>query len=363
MIDHSRQGNRDASIPSWHRRKLLQATTSSTLNSSQASFIALICVIGVLSLAIVIMVIFLCCRYHSFKGKKYKPPKKYPQVLSYPENHLPSAVPISVTPSSASPYTNRSDDRLISKRPPPRSSVSTSPSRRQQNSTMDAYLNDQNIYEPVTLDPQHLNSFLFVDLHSTSSETFPETYSRHMMQHHPPNTNNTTTSGYHTSIGDEQGRRQRLANGLPHRSWRRPTLSDVKSSNKSRFVMRERSLPNTLSRLPQLRQQIVQTENSLTTVNPELLSTDLSLTTDDYDDSHAYHVHQKDEEAPTPFHPHFHRPRSPHLLYQDQKQHLFEVVSIYRGDDSDMPVPPPSQATSIATGGQGTAFVNQSILV
>ena len=194
---------------------------------------------------------------------------------------------------------------------------------------MDAYLNDQNIYEPVTLDPQHLNSFLFVDLHSTSSETFPETYSRHMMQHHPANTNNTTT------------------NGLPYRSWRRPTLSDVKA----RFVMRERSPANTLSRLPQLRQQIVQIENggeaqdnSLTTLNPELLSTDLSLTTDDYDDSHAYHVHQHqnplmqkiDEEAPTTFHP----------LYQDEKQRLFELVSIYRGDDSDAP-----------------SFVNRSILV
>jgi hypothetical protein len=221
------------------------------------------------------------------------------------------------------------------------------PSRRLQQSMMDAYLNDFNSFQPNIIDPKQLNSYLFIDLHSTSSETFPDNNTKKYPH------DNTTTSGYDTSTGNEDKTQRR-----------RSTLA-LKRSNGARFLMREKSLPSTLVKLPQLRRQqkhhlfgIRDNNSSSTTIsntNQDLLSTNFPTTTDDYDENHSYHVNQSymmdtiEEEKPVIIH----------------QPYFFEKVSTNRGDDSDMPnyeeLPIPLNFPSNI--GDGIAYINDSIIV
>jgi hypothetical protein len=237
------------------------------------------------------------------------------------------------------------------------------PSRRLQQSMMEAYFNDFNAFQPKTIDPQQLNSYLFIDLHSTSSETVPDVSIKKYPQE------NTTTSGYDTSTGGEERNyknslRHRRRRSYQHQRQRRRSTLALKRSNGPRFLMRERSLPNTLLNLPQLRQQqqnhffdLRDNHSSSTTSNnnQDLISTNLSLTTDDYDDSHAYHVNRSsimdtiEEEKPPIIQP----------------PYFFEMVSTHRGDDSDMPnyEDSPTPFKSSPNRGDGIAYVNESIIV
>jgi hypothetical protein len=200
-------------------------------------------------------------------------------------------------------------------------------------------LNDLNSSRPTPMDVQQLNSYLFIDLHSTSSETFPDNVSKQFL-------NNTITSDYNTSTEDESQRKPRFYHKNQQR--RRSTLA-LKRSHNPRFLMRERSLSHHLHQLPQLRQLTTQqqrhlfgpddTNNSSTTMmNQDLQSTTISTTTDDYDDSHAYNVNQHQimqtikEEKPFIVQQH-----SPHLSFQyEKKPYFFELVSTSRDDYTDI---------------------------
>ncbi|CAF2585172.1 unnamed protein product [Rotaria sp. Silwood2] len=369
---------------SRYGRQILQdnSSSSSSFNASQPSFIALICVIAFLLVAIIIAIIILCYRHYSDRKrskKRHTIQNKFRQVLnnqqSTDQRHLAS----SITPSSTSSYSIRSSRHLCSDNHPTQiqqqnsslgQSISTLPSmipsRRLQQSIMDAYLNDFDSFQPKTIDPKQLNSYLFIDLHSTSSETFPDAISK------PYPNDNTTTSGYDTSTYGEdrnykKSHRYRRRRYYHNQRQRRRSTQALKRSNGPRFLMRERSLPNTLLKLPQLRQQnhlfdIRDHNNSGTTsnTNQDHISTNLSTTTDDYDDSHAYHVNSSrimntiEEEKPSIINKSL--PRQPYL---------FEMVSTYCGDDSDMPnyedIPIPLKSSSMT--GNGIAYVNDSIIV
>lgn len=375
---------------SRYGRKLLQDNSSSSFNASQPVFIALICIIAFLTVAIVVAIIILCYRYHSHKKrrliKRHRIQNKFRNVLNNQQSSDQAHLASSITPSSVSSYSLPSsgnvictDNRLAQiqqPHPPPQNtslgqSVSTLPSmipsRRLQQSILDAYLNDFDIIQPTTMDQKQINSYLFIDLHSTSSETFPDPNLK------PYPNDNTTTSGYDTSTCGEdknyktslRNRRRRRFN-YNQRQRRRSTMG-LKRSNGPRFLMRERSLPNTLTRLPQLRRQIellnMKDSNTSTTTsnaNQDHISTNLSITTDDYDDSHAYRVNSTramntiEEEKPVVVQRSFSR-----------QPYLFEMVSTYCGDDSDMInyEDIPRQLKSPTISGDGVAYVNDSIIV
>ena len=228
---------------------------------------------------------------------------------------------------------------------------------------IDAYLNDYHSFQPTALNSKQLNSYLFIDLHSTSSDTFAERNSK-------KNSNdNTTTSGYDTSTGGEDKsyknsfryRRRRSHNR--QRQRRRSTLA-FKRAHGPRFLMRERSLPNTLIKLPQLRQQNhlfdfrgQHSSSTISNMNQDLLSSSFSVSTDDYNENHSYHIQpnrpmdiiNEEEEKPS----------------TKQQTCFFEMVSTHRGDESDMPnyedLPRPFQ--SPCNIGNGIAYINESIIV
>ena len=256
------------------------------------------------------------------------------------------------TPTSASSYSVRSSEQLFSERQQT-SSINTLPSRRIQQPMIDAYLNDLNTFQPTTLDVQQLKSYLFIDLHSTSSETFPDNASK---------TTNTITSGYNTSTENQSQKKNRYY-FKQQRKYQR-TLN-LKKAYTPRFLMRERSLPNNLQILPQLRQMITQQQrtnssnnSSTTIINDDLQSTNISTTTDDYDDSHAYHVNQQqvirtmkeDKTSIVPYCSEFH---------YEQEPYLFEIVSTSRGDDSDLQM----THKSVPIRNNGLAYINDSIIV
>ena len=282
----------------------------------------------------------------------------------------------SITPSSTSSYSIRSTQQLFPVRPTETpqqiSSLGQSittlpsmvPSRRLQQSMMDAYLTDFHSLQPTNNDPKQLNSYLFIDLHSTSSETFPSMNSKKY-----PN-DNSTTSGYDTSTGGEEKHRKtslryrRRRRSYHHQKQRRRSTLALKRTNAPRFLMRERSLPNNLIKLPQLRQQSNHffdlrdnhSSNTLSNNHQDLISTNLSLTTDDYDDSHAYHIH------PSSIMDTIEEEEKPSIIHQP---HFFEMVSVHRGDESDMPNYedlPRSEKTSRHIG-DGIAYINDSIIV
>ncbi|CAF0742530.1 unnamed protein product [Rotaria sp. Silwood1] len=369
---------------SRYGRQILQdnSSSSSSFNASQPSFIALICIIAFLLVAIIIAITILCYRHYSHRKRsknRHKIQNKFRQVLNDQQSNDQTHLASSITPSSTSSYSIRSSRHLCSDNHPTQiqqqnsslgQSISTLPSmipsRRLQQSIMDAYLNDFDSFQPTTIDPKQLKSYLFIDLHSTSSETFPDGVPKHY-----PN-GNTTTSGYDTSTCGEdrnykKSHRYRRRRFNHNQRQRRRSTQTLKRSNGPRFLMRERSLPNTLVKLPQLRQpnhlfDIRDHNNSSTTsnTNQDHISTNLSTTTDDYDDSHAYHVNSSrimntiEEEQPSIIHKSLPR-----------QSYLFEMVSTYCGDDSDMPnyedIPIPLKSSSIT--GDGIAYVNDSIIV
>lgn len=324
-------------------------------------------IIAFLLLAIIISITILCYRHYSHRRQsknRHKIRNKFRRGINTDQAHLAS----SVTPSSTSSYSIRSSRRLFSNQAQqlPSSlgqSISTIPSmipsRRLQQSMMDAYLNDFQ-----SIDPKQLNSYLFIDMHSTSSDTVPDIMSKKYPK------DNTTTSGYDTSTGGEDRNyknsvRNRRRRYYHHQRQRRRSTLALRRAHGPRFVMRERSLPNTFLKLPQLRQQnnffdIKNTNTSTTTsnTNQDLISTNFSITTDDYDESHAYRVNQSRRINP----PIEEKPLS---SQQQQKPYFFEMVSTYRGDDSDMPnyeiLPKPFRSTS--TKGNGIAYINDSIVV
>lgn len=138
--------------------------------------------------------------------------------------------------------------------------------------------------------------------------------------------------------------------------------------------MRERSLSNNPQRLPQLRQVITSQQrhlfgiddsnnSSTTIINEDLQSTNISTTTDDYDDSHAYHVNQKQvmqtlKEEKTSVVVQQNLPQ-PSEFHYEQEQYLFEIVSTSRGDDSDLQMS--YQSTPVIN--NGPAYINDSIIV
>ena len=354
-------------LPFSHRigRRLLEENTSSSFTVSQPSFIALISIIVALVVAIIIAILILCYRHYAHRRHRLR--QKFQGKRQINQSQLAT----SDTPSSTPTYSIRSSRRLVSPPPPllhPTNSslghsISTIPSRRLQQSSINAYLTDMN---SNPLDPKQLNSYLFIDLHSTSSETFPvERFAKKRIQEI-----NTTTSGYDTSTCGEdktdhhsfKHRRRRLP--YYQRQRRRSTTLAFKRSTAPRFLMRERSLPNHLLRLPQLRHQrrsmtLRDQRNSsrTTTINSDLISTSLSTTTDDYEDSHAYRVNRMktiEEEKISMI-------NSPHI----RPNYFFEKVSTSRGDESDMviydDIPMPLKTSPKLA--DGIVYINDSIIV
>lgn len=252
-----------------------------------------------------------------------------------------------MTPTSASSYSVRSSEQLFFNQQRQTPSINTLPSCRLQQSILDAYLNDLNTFQPTTMDVQNLNSYLFVDLHSTSSETFP---------------NKTLTN---TSTDDDNQKKSRYY--LKHQQQNHSNLASKRISN-SRFLMRERTLPNNLSNLPQLRQltnrqekylfDLDDTNNSSTTViNQDVETATTTTTTDDYDDSHAYRVHQNQilqtikEENPFINYHHYHD--------DDGEPFFVEVVSTSRDDYSDIQI----SNKSFPTLTNRMTYIDDSIIV
>ncbi|CAF1291181.1 unnamed protein product [Rotaria sordida] len=356
---------------SHYSRKILQtdSSSSSSFDISQPSFIALLCIISILTFVFIIIVIIFCYRHYSHQGRifkcRHKHDNKYKNTLSI-QNNQQSIIPISITPISA--YSVRSTEHLFSNyyEHDQTSSIDRLPSRRLQQSIIDAYLNDLNSFQTSKLDVNQLKSYLFIDLHSTSSETSPDNISKIF-------SNNNT---YDKSIENEN---QRKYHEYLKQQRRRSTLK-LKQSYNSRFIMRERSLPNNLHQLPQLRQINIQQQqqqqqknlfqknnnnnnnNIRTIINQDLQSN----ITDDYDSSHAYHVNQNhimqtiNEEKPSMIPQNFpHSSVSPFRLHYDQEPYLYEKVSTSHGDDSDIEIP--YQSFPILR--NGIIYTNDSIIV
>ncbi len=351
-------------VENFRSRKLLQTnSSSSSFDASQPSFIALLSIIAILTVALVITIVILCYRYYSPREPELKPrPKKRRRILSE-ETKQQTTAPASVTPTSVSSFSGRSSAQLLSDQRRQNVSINTLPSRRFEQSMVDAYLNDLPSFQPATIDVKKLNSYLFIDLHSTSSETFPENISKQVTN------NNTKTSGYTTSTEDESQKRHRY---YVKNQQRYRTTSKSKRSHRPRFLMRERSLPNNLHTLPQLRQITTQqqrrlfemndTNNSSTTiVNPDLQSTTVSTTTDEYDDSHAYNVTQNQilqtiKEGKS----FFTQPYFPDAsIDHEQEPYFFEIVSTSRDDSSELHIPYISSPII----GNRLTYINDSIIV
>ncbi|CAF1640341.1 unnamed protein product [Adineta ricciae] len=371
---------RDIAHSRFGRQILQDNSSSSSFNANQPSFIALICIIAVLLIAIIITLTVFCYRHCSYRRqskKRYKIRHTSSEQQSTDQTHLAA----SITPSSASSNSIRSTRHSSSHQHLMHIQQQTSslglsthtlptilPSRRLQQSMMDAYLNDYNSFQPNTIDPKQLQSYLFIDLYSTSSETCPDGVSRPYMN------DNTTTSGYDTSTGGEDRRFQNHMRYRHRRGYyynqkqRRRSSRTFKRSRGPRFLMRERSLPSNLLKLPQLRHDhrfsTMRTSHSSSTAsNPNLdfISTNASTTTDDYDESHAYHV-QHSRTMNT-----IEEEENPAMISRtySQQPYLFEMVSTIRGDDSDMPnyedIRMPYKICPIR--GDGIAYVNDSIIV
>ena len=348
---------------SRYGRNVLQADSSS--DTSQPSFIALLTIISVLTVVLVIIIIVLCYRYYSHQERTFKDKRKYhhksQQILPI-HNNQQSTVPVPTTAIRTSLYPVRSSEQLFSNHYQSyrTSAIDRFPARRAQQSTMNAYLNDLNSFQSAKIDVKQLNSYLFIDLHSTSSETFPENISKVF-------SNNATIGAYYRSARSTNSRKydQYL------KQKRLQSLSTLKQSYGSRFLMRERSLPNNLHKLPQLRQTTTQSRNDLRINN--FNSSDATMTmnqglqlmnvTDNYHNNHIYHVNQKqiikniDEEKL--FTVQQNNPLYSYSRHYNQQPYLFQKVSISPGDDIDIEIP----YTTFASLGNRDGYMNDSILV
>ena len=354
----------DISRSRFGRQILQDNSSSSSFNSSQPAFIALLCIIAVLLVAIIITIAILLYRYCSQRHKQADIFCRSRRI-SADQAHL-------TTPSSGSSYSIRSTQQLF----PAQSHQTTDlhgqsqstlpsivPSHRLQQSMIDAYLNDYNSFHRTNLDPKQLHKYLFVDLHSTSSETYPERNSKKISYD-----NNTTTSGYDTSTGGEDRNykhtfryqhRRRYHHRSIHqqiRQRRRSTLA-FKRAHGARFLMRERSLPSTLLKLPQLRQpnpllhfQDQHSSSTISTNPQDFISTNLSDSTEvSSSNSRSKYSMKIVNEQTKP------------SVEQPTPICFFEKVSTHRGDDSDMPnyeSLPRSHHRN-----DRNAFVNESIIV
>ncbi|CAF0773815.1 unnamed protein product [Didymodactylos carnosus] len=164
------------------------------------------------------------------------------------------------------------------------------PSQRYQQSIMNAYLTDLQSFHP-NINPREMNNYLFVDLHSTSSETFPDGSADYEAStttniddaiETVAHINNQNPKYSRRNIWGKNDRKQRHLNAV----------------DQPRFLMRERQLPVNMLSLPQLRSlNIFQNDNTTTSINTlnqnsSSTSTEFSVTDDDFDNSHFYHVNQ-----------------------------------------------------------------------
>ncbi|CAF1310118.1 unnamed protein product [Didymodactylos carnosus] len=174
----------------------------------------------------------------------------------------------------------------------------TLPSKRFQQSIMDAYLKDLQSFHP-NAHPRQMNSYLFIDLHSTSSETFPDGSGDYEAS--TTNTEDAIEAAPRTN--NQNGKYQkRILSGKKYRKQHRQKRF-LNTNNGPRFLMRERQLPVHMLSLPQLRSisnfQNNNTTTSINTINQDssLTSTEFSSTDDDFDNSHAYHLNQNQMKA------------------------------------------------------------------
>ncbi|CAF1221329.1 unnamed protein product [Adineta ricciae] len=207
MLDITFQGN-DISLDIQEqqshvgRRFLLQINSSTTpFDASQPVFIVLLCIIAILSILFVIIIVFLC------------------RLLRI-QHELRTPDTPSTTPEET--FANRQN-----------LSNATSPLPHSHHT----YVNDISSLSLETTDVNKLNSYLFIDLHSTSSETYPDYKYRQ-------STNNRWTS--YNYFEQEHP--------PPHTHQR---------SHAPRFLMRERSLAKNTRHLPQLRQATMEQQKNL----------------------------------------------------------------------------------------------------
>ncbi|CAF1608717.1 unnamed protein product [Rotaria magnacalcarata] len=337
---------------SFHGRKLLQINnSSSSLNVSEPTFIVLLCIIPILTIVLLIAITIFCYRYYFHHQTKLKNRYKYGSIfqkVSPKKNYQQPIIPISMTPTSGSAYSVQSTEQLFSNRYEydRTSSIDQLPSRRLQQSMIDAYLNDLHSFQPSQITIEQLKSYLFVDLHSTSSETLPDNMSK-------VTSDNTTTINFDRSTRNET-QRKKHHEYLGQQQGR--FTSQLKQPYNSRFIIRERLLPTNLRQLPQRRLQSTQKQGNLfrrdnindstsTTNTQDFQSTNIINTIDDYQDTHAYHVNQNqimqtiEEEKPSMIPQCIPRSVLPslHLRYY-RTPYYFEKVSTSNADDSDIEV-------------------------
>jgi hypothetical protein len=223
-------------------------------------------------------------------------------------------------------------------------------SRVNESSTLDAFLNDLHVNQPASLDPTHLNSLLFIDLHSTSSETYPETNSTATTNHRHTENTSRSTGDYHRSIDNGNCTNMAHRHSLPHRSWHRTTASYPTRtlSYGQRFLVRERSLPYHLQQLPQLRRQHqtyhgdIIDDDSSSSVTTTTTNSSLPMNHDDSsvdDDARLYYgVRTMIPQAnySTMFQSRFDRQFVMYPRYSMQIPYLSEFLSINRDDENDL---------------------------
>ncbi|CAM2712905.1 unnamed protein product [Rotaria socialis] len=327
---------------SFHGRKLLQINnSSSSLNVSEPTFIVLLCIIPILTIVLLIAITIFCYRYYSHHQTKLKNRYKYGNIfqnVSSKQNYQQPIIPISMTPTSGSAYSVRSTEQLFANRyeHDRTSSIDQLPSRRLQQSMIDAYLNDLHSFQPSQITVEQLKSYLFVDLHSTSSETLPDNMSK-------VTSDNTTTINFDRSTRNET-QRKRHHEYLAQQQGR--FTSKLRQPYNSRFIIRERLLPNNLRQLPQLRQQSTQQQGNLFRRDNINEGTSTIDTIDDYQDTNVHRVDQNqimqtiEEEKPSMVPQCIPRSVLPSLhLHYNRTPYYFEKVSTSNADDSDIEVP------------------------
>ncbi|UJR13929.1 hypothetical protein I4U23_000934 [Adineta vaga] len=188
-------------------RKLLQVNSPSTsFNATQPIFIVLLCIVIVLAIVFLIIILFLYRRFYLLHKTTFEDPKK--------------EIPIKRVK-----YPIRPND--------------TSPSPQLQQTVTNTYVNDVSSLSLETMDVNQLHSYLYIDLHSTSSETFSDSFFQQI---------NSKTPCRSDSYFKQQHYQSNLA---------------YKRSYGPRFLMRERNLSRNLRRLPQLRQATMQQQKNL----------------------------------------------------------------------------------------------------
>lgn len=357
-------------------RKILQTNSSSTsFNPAQPAFIALYCIISLLTIALLITIIIFCYGYFSRRendfDNRYRDMRRLKRRSVIRNSPHQPILPISMTPTSGSAYSTRSTEQLLSNRYNSNHTASMDrlPSRRFQQSMIDAYLNDLHSFQPSELDVEQLNSYLFVDLHSTSSETLPDNTSKLV--------NDNTIRHNTIDMSSDNEHNKKHLNYFQQSQQQGRSFLKPKQPYSARFVMRERSLPNNLNRLPELRYknleqlgnlfQLNDTNSSTYTTNTQYLqSSDARHPIHDDEDSHVYHVQRNqmmqmiNEKKPATTLQHPPQPvSSPLHCYCNRNLYYFEKVSTSNADDSDIEV----LYTNFPDMNNGSIYMNNTIIV